>query len=171
MRYKSADTDSDQPRGPAFLMITVTEFYKASGGDRKYLDRANEIWKKNEKQSMKQGQPHYQIGFVTEAMARYHEISQNPDVKTFLYDKVMRFVRASPRGNVAYGAAYYYRMTGDRKFLEFATRCVPGDDPSKEKDFAMMWRNAMYVPYWLTKDVPPEAPADGEKEAPGEEGK
>jgi hypothetical protein len=171
MRYKGGDTDANQPRGPAHLMITLTEFYKFSGGDKKYLTRAGEVWRKNERASMKNGQPHYQIGFMAEAMARYHEISGNPDVRDFLRDKVSRFVRSHPSGNVAYGAAHYYGMTGDAKFLDFAVQCLPGGDPSgdptKEKDFAMMWRNAMYVPYWLTREASPPEPGAGGAEGEG----
>ncbi len=156
MRYRNADRDRSQPRGPGNLMMTLAQLCEFHG----YADE----WMNRYRQAFEANLPHrprftFQLGFWLEGVLRYYETTGDERaldrIRTYCDEIMEDNEHTDARRAIAF--AFLYAQTGEEKYRDFAAASVQRTSPQRWKDFGSLFRSGMFVSFWLTEEGAREA--------------
>lgn len=140
-RWKYADNDYGQPRGPGMIMIFCYEGYMLTG-DRKWTPRAANVLRVHKGRELRLS---FQAGIFLEGMRRYYEMSGDEEAYEYIKDSVDRMIATGKKGGVdAQAYSFMYLKTGEKKYLDAALKSLPRDGQFEHrwKNYALAMRNA-----------------------------
>lgn len=140
-RWKYADNDYGQPRGPGMIMIFCYEGYMLTG-DRKWIPRAANVLRVHKGRELRLS---FQAGIFLEGMRRYYEMSGDGEAYEYIKDSVDRMIATGKKGGVdAQAYSFMYLKTGEKKYLDAALKSLPRDGQFEHrwKNYALAMRNA-----------------------------
>ncbi len=158
MRYRNADRDRSQPRGPGNLMMTLAQLCVFHNYDQAWLDRYRAVYDRNHDQKPRFT---FQLGFWMEGVRRYYETTGDERALQRLRqyaDEVMEG-RSHSDPNRAHVFGFLYGVTGEKKYRDFAAASVRRTSPgysNRWKDFGSSMRNGMFALHWLSRDANPK---------------
>lgn len=140
-RWKYADNDYGQPRGPGMIMVFCYEAYMLTG-DKKWIPRAANVLRVHKGRELRLS---FQAGIFLEGMRRYYEISGDEEAYNYIRESVDRMIDMDKKGGVdAQAYSFMYLKTGERKYLDAALKSLPqnGKFEHRWKNYALAMRNA-----------------------------
>ncbi len=153
MRYRSADRDRSQPRGPGNLMMTVAQLCVFHNYDQAWLDRYRAIYDRNHNQKPRFT---FQLGFWLEGVRRYYETTGDERALARLRQYADEVMQGRERSDVnrAHIFGFLYGETGEKAYRDFAAASVRRSSPgysNRWKDFGSSMRNGMFALHWLSR--------------------
>ncbi len=141
-RYRAADNDYGQPRGPGTVMSFCADACALYGRKDKWVKRAANVLRLHKGRKLKLS---FQAGIFLAGLRRYHEISGDPEALAYIKDSCDRILAAKRGGgNPCAAMTFLYRKTGQRKYLDAALKALPTSSRFSNpwKDFALSMHNA-----------------------------